>query len=222
MFPDAQISDHIARSGRFFLVLAASVFLIGFVGAWTAGIGFLLFLLGAPLIAGALVIGGLIFSVRGIRLARELSSASSRPLFALAAPLMIVAAVVLAWPTLATGALFGSWTRLMINRGHYETIIANVRKGHRSPSATSAFEEDRGVEYYVDPGPPVRVAFNPEGFLDNWSGIIFDPSGIVMRADGFDPKTGEFAAPDEVTKLFGGDLVSCRSLGGDYYYCNFT
>jgi hypothetical protein len=110
----------------------------------------------------------------------------------------------------------------MVNRGHYEEIIAKVKRGHRSPSANSSFEEDGGVEYVVDAGPPVRVAFNPEGMLDNWSGIIFDPTGSVMLAKGFDPKTGKFAAPDRVTKLFGGDLVGCRRLGGSYYDCSFT
>ena len=58
--------------------------------------------------------------------------------------------------------------------------------------------------------------------LDNWSGIIVDPTARVMEADGFDTATGEFAAPEEVTKLFDGDLVSCRHLWGDYYSCSFT
>lgn len=43
-----------------------------------------------------------------------------------------------------------------------------------------------------------------------------------MLADGFDPKTGKFVAPDRVTKVFGGDLVSCRHLWSSYYDCSFT
>lgn len=110
----------------------------------------------------------------------------------------------------------------MISRGHYETIIAKVKRGHRSPGGMSSFEEDGGVRYVVDDGPPIRVAFNPEGMLDDWSGIIFDPTGEVMLAKGFDAITGKFSAPDRVTKLFGGDLVSCRHLSGNYYDCSFT
>ena len=42
-----------------------------------------------------------------------------------------------------------------------------------------------------------------------------------MLADGFDEQ-GRFHAPDRITKIFGGDLVSCRWLWGDYYTCSFT
>jgi hypothetical protein len=81
--------------------------------------------------------------------------------------------------------------------------------------------EQGGIIYNVDLGPPVRVAFHPEGMLDNWSGIIFDPTGEVMQADGFDAR-GNFVAPERITKLFGGDLVGCRHLWRDYYRCSFT
>lgn len=57
--------------------------------------------------------------------------------------------------------------------------------------------------------------------LNNWSAIVFDPTGKVTLADGFD-EDGNFSAPARITKLFGGDLVSCRSLWGDYYKCSFT
>ncbi len=109
-------------------------------------------------------------------------------------------------------------SRLFVNHNHYEAIIAKAR---RNPTP-SWFEEDGGVTYSVDVGPPIRVAFNPAGFLDNWSGIIYDPTGDVMQANGFDPVTGKFFAPDRVTKLFDGDLVNCRHLWGNYYDCSFT
>ncbi|MEA3038187.1 MAG: hypothetical protein QOE79_700 [Sphingomonadales bacterium] len=68
----------------------------------------------------------------------------------------------------------------------------------------------------------MRVAFDPEGIFDNWDGIVFDPTGEVMSARGFDPVTGKFAAPDKITKLFGGDLLGCSRLSGAYYACAFT
>lgn len=125
--------------------------------------------------------------------------------------------MLIAWPLLATGSFVGAFTRLMLNSGHYEAIIARVQTNPRP----AWFEEDDGVTYSVDLGPPVRVAFNPEGMLDNWSGIIFDPTGDVMQADGFD-QHGKFRAPERITKLFGGDLVGCRRIWGDYYACSFT
>ena len=79
-----------------------------------------------------------------------------------------------------------------------------------------------GLDAIVDAGPPVRIAFmTSPGFLDNWSGIVFDPTGKVMLADGWDA-SGKFRAPEAITKLFDGDLVSCRHLWGDYYRCSFT
>ena len=216
------MNDHLKHSGIFFLLIVANPFLLGFIFAWNPGLGFLLLIPGIPLLLGTFVIGALIYLVRGIKLARQPAPARQRILTAFAAPVMTLVTILLAWPALVGGNFSGTWTRLMVNRTQYETIIAKARRGERSPIRNSAFEEDGGVEYIVDPGPPVRVAFNPAGLLDNWSGIIFDPSGVVMRADGFDPRTGEFAAPDEVTKLFGGDLVTCRWLWGDYYDCSFT
>ena len=106
----------------------------------------------------------------------------------------------------------------MVNHRHYEAIIAKANKTRQSVW----YEDDGAITYSTDLGPPIRVAFNPAGMLDNWSGIIYDPTGDVMLANGFDPKTGKFFAPERVTKIFGGDLVGCRHLWGSYYDCSFT
>ena len=108
--------------------------------------------------------------------------------------------------------------RVAVNHSSYQAIIAEARES----GDEQWYAEAHGIIYNVDAGPPVRVAFHPGGMLDNWSAIVFDPTGDVMLADGFDSKTGEFAAPDRVTKLFYGDLVSCRPLWNDYYSCGFT
>jgi hypothetical protein len=57
---------------------------------------------------------------------------------------------------------------------------------------------------------------HPEGILDNWSAIVFDPTHDVMLARGFD-KDGKFSAPERVTKLFDGDLVGCQRLLGQLF-----
>jgi hypothetical protein len=215
-------NDHVRQSARFFGVMLGGPFFVGLVSSWSAGFGFILFLFGSPVLIGVLLVGGVLFVIRGISAARRSVAPRDRTINVLAAPVLMVITFLLAWPSLGAGSFSGTWTRLMVNRSHYETIITKVKRGHRAPSTTSSFEEDGGVEYVVDAGPPVRVAFNPEGMLDNWSGIIFDPTGEVMMAKGFDPATGKFAAPERVTKLFGGDLVSCRHLWARYYDCSFT
>ena len=135
-----------------------------------------------------------------------------------ATPVLLVATILFAWPLLIVGEFAGNCAMLIIYQHHYENIIAREKGKPR----TIAYANDDGVTYSVDPGPPVRVAFNPSGILDNWSGIIYDPTGDVMQANGFDPKTGKFVAPESITKLFGGDLVSCEHLWGAYYTCSFT
>ncbi len=135
-----------------------------------------------------------------------------------AAPALLVCTLALALPFSAAGSFAGSLSRLLVNRGHYEAIIKKVELDPKPVW----FEEYGNVTYSVDVGPPVRVAFNPEGMLDNWSGIIYDRTGDVMIARGFDPRSGRFFAPDRITMLFNGDLVSCRHLWGEYYDCSFT
>ncbi|WOK36298.1 hypothetical protein [Sphingomonas sp. C3-2] len=135
-------------------------------------------------------------------------------------PVLLAISIMLAWPALYGGSVLGTHVRLLINLASYRQIIAEARTGTLEPGIYHTSEN--GIHYIVDNGPPVRVAFNPDGLLDNWSGIIFDPTGIVMSAKGFHPVTGAFYAPERVTKLFGGDLVSCHSLWGDFYHCSFT
>ncbi len=111
--------------------------------------------------------------------------------------------------------------RFLINRDHYDRIVVDANS-RTADGAYSEYLTNGGTTYIIDYGPPVRVAFNPDGFLDNWSGIIFDPTGDVLLAKGFDSKTGAFFAPERITKLFGGDLVDCRHLSGNYFHCSFT
>jgi hypothetical protein len=54
----------------------------------------------------------------------------------------------------------------------------------------------------------VKVAFPWDGLIDNWFGIVYDPSGSVFRV--------------EDRSVFGGDLVACTHVAGPYYFCSFT
>lgn len=212
------MGDYLRRVARFFGLVASVPFLVAFVGAWSSGFGFFLFLLGIPAAFLMLIVGAVAWFVRSYQRGKEVEATSDRIFIYAAAPLLLVVTLCLSWPLLALGSYTGTMSRLVFNQGHYQAIIAKVR----SDPKPAWFQDDNGVTYSVDLGPPIRVAFNPAGMLDNWSGIIYDPTGDVMLADGFDPKTGKFAAPDRVTKMFNGDLVSCRRLWGDYYDCSFT
>ncbi len=130
------------------------------------------------------------------------------------APLSLLLATALALPTMWAGqyardlvliSLVQDWTNKRIEQPQFD-----------------ATDGPLGIQTIVEPGPPVRIAFmtNP-GFLDNWSGIVFDPIGAVMQADGWDA-TGKFRAPAAISKLFEGDLVSCSHLWGACYRCSFT
>ena len=214
---DVNLREFIKPIAIFFALIALVPFVIGLVGAFSSGLGLLLFLLGAPIVLIGLLIGAVVWLVRGIRLARNMSDVRQRVVPIVASPLLLVTTILLAWPLLVAGGFVGDMARLTMNRSQYEAIIAKARSDHEA----AWFAEQRGITYSVDLGPPIRVAFNPEGMLDNWSGIIFDPTGEVMIADGFEAN-GKFRAPERITKLFGGDLVSCRHLLDDFYACSFT
>lgn len=192
--------------------------IVGFIDAWSPGLGFTLVILGIPAASVVLLVGSIIWLVRAARMRVHVDGLNKRILLFAAAPTFLVATVFAALPVLWAGSFIGSFTRLVANRSHYESIIDRVR----AAKTPVWHEEDDGVTYSTDLGPPVRVAFNPAGMLDNWSGIIYDPTGDVMLADGFDPNKGKFLAPERVTKLFGGDLVKCRRLLSDFYICSFT
>jgi hypothetical protein len=76
----------------------------------------------------------------------------------------------------------------------------------------------------VDEGPPRRVAFGWGGIIDNWSGIVYDPSGEVMlvRESEEELSKAEEAERDRIRSLFGGDLIKATHLWGPWYYCVFT
>lgn len=81
-----------------------------------------------------------------------------------------------------------------------------------------------GITFVVDSGPPLRVAFpQPGGIIDNWEGVIYDPSGRVGLATGWkNGVAGDYTAPPEIKRVFGGDLVGCRQVAARFYRCWFT
>ncbi|MEG3086261.1 hypothetical protein [Sphingomonas sp. PB4P5] len=176
------MGDYFRRIARFFALVATVPFLVAYIGAWSAGLGFILFLLALPAGLLALVVGAVAWFVQGYQRGKEERATRDKVLIFAGAPVLFAATICLSWPLFALGSYAGTMSRLMLNRGNYEAIIAKARSNPKP----AWFQDDGGVTYSIDVGPPVRVAFNPEGMLDNWSGIIYDSTGDVMLADGFD------------------------------------
>lgn len=212
------VGGYVARTVRFFVLVALVPITLGLIEAWNAGLGIFLFVfLGLPTVFGVVAIAA--FKLwQGIRVAKYSKNFLGQALAIALAPVLLALWLSAALPALWAGGFLGDLSRLAVNENHYRDIINMTRISRKA----EWYAEHKGVTYSVDVGPPVRIAFNPAGLLDNWSAIVFDPTGDVMLADGFHPKTGRFYAPNRVTKLFHGDLVKCRPLWGDYYRCSFT
>jgi hypothetical protein len=114
------------------------------------------------------------------------------------------------------GPAIGLSIRFHMLKSTYERAVASIEAG-KVP--------DTDLRVLVDKGPPIRVAFPwPGGILDNWSGVVYDPSGLVRKAMMLRKDLSNLHDPAfrDVTGLFGGDLCYCKSLGGNWYFCGFT
>jgi hypothetical protein len=114
------------------------------------------------------------------------------------------------------GARIGTLTKFYTLRPRYEAVVTAIKAGQRPATR---------VHYQVDERPPLRVAFPwPGGILDNWCGVVYDPTGLVKKARLFKPDLTNLGDPSlsDVRSLFGGDLCFCEPLGGDWYFCCFT
>ena len=215
-------TDHpIRQFGRrtalvFSLYLAATV-----AGCWSSALGILLFIFGLFAFPLSLLVVGTALAHdlwEATEEARLLIRAATSLLFAPTATLVAIALLV---PMLWLGTWIGSESLLSAYGSRYAAIIYKVQHTPPPPENSSAWQHEGSITYVADYGSPRRVAFEPGGYLDNWSGIVWDPTHDVMQADGFDA-AGHFHAPNSITKLFGGDLVACRRLGGDWFDCSFT
>lgn len=143
-------------------------------------------------------------------------------LVAFGVPGILATGLLLAPPALAVGNQVYIWGVATLGRGWLDRTVAEVQRDPQAFAQDHVIYRDGFISSIADAGPPVRMAFVTNGgFLDNWSGIVFDPTGRVRLARGWDA-AGTFYAPREVTELFGGDIVECDHLVAAYYYCSFT
>lgn len=129
----------------------------------------------------------------------------------------LMAVLMLIPPLISTLVLYARFVAMLPS---YERVVATVLEMPQKVVSN----QSGGIEYLVDIGPPVRLAFPKDGILDNWWGIVYDPSNAVAQAKGWSFESGEqrFTAPREIRAVFGGDLLACRHLYRYYYSCSFT
>ncbi|WP_121118084.1 hypothetical protein [Croceibacterium ferulae] len=194
-----------------FVVISAVMWFGGFIGVPVA-----------MLAACGLTLAWVVLFVVSLNAAWDCRQDLGKSLLASVAPLGAFGlAVALALPVMWATAWVFDWTFVLRNHSSFQEIV-RVAEAGRFDGSAGGYQEYKGTTFLIDEGPPKRVAFlKPGGFLDNWSGIVYDPTGDVMLADGW-IATGQFVAPERITKLFDGDLVSCRPLLKNFYNCSFT
>lgn len=164
----------------------------------------------APLVRGGLIGVGLV-----IMLLAALTFRRNRRIAAIAC--VIMATGLMAFFTL--GPELGARVRFALVRSEYERRVAEILRAH-DIAATPQSDDCR-----IDVGPPVRIAFKRGGGLvDNWTAIVYDPSGEVLKARQFKADWSNWDDPAlrGVKHLFGGDLRWAEPLGGNWYQCSFT
>jgi hypothetical protein len=122
----------------------------------------------------------------------------------------------------ALTAMGGRWTfdaRFRRMEPRYEQIVRDLA------ARPGAWENGtwRGVQFVVDSGPPLRVAFpQPGSIIDNWEGVVYDPTGSLAAAVSHDERGRWRPPPRRFVRLFGGELTGCEPVRGPYFRCWFT
>jgi hypothetical protein len=103
---------------------------------------------------------------------------------------------------------------------HYHQVVERViaAGGAVDPS------DKQAENYIVDEGPPIRVAFVWDGLMDNWYGVAYDSTEVLLRASNFQRGMNDWGNSefDAAMGLFGGQLVQAIHLMGNWYFCFFT
>jgi hypothetical protein len=204
------MADYLKRVCRFFALMALVPLFAGFIGPWSETLGAMVLIFCIPVALIVQLVGTAIWLSRGAKLPME-GRRRERVIVLGMATLLLLVSLLALLPLFVAGNFLGGFTRLTVNRDHYEAIIAQARKDPEN----AMLKEDRGVEYSTEAGPPVRVLFNPDGARGFAGAIVYDPTGDMIAAKGWDDD------PKQVTMLFTGGRLACRHLIGQYYTCWF-
>jgi hypothetical protein len=116
------------------------------------------------------------------------------------------------------GELF-DWTALATHYSSYLRIINLAEKNRLPPPGKTGFQTFYdGTDFQAERYYPNRIAFPfPGGFLNNWQGILYDPTGIGRRINAVqkDGKPGDLL-DNRWT------IERCSHMVGRFYSCGFS
>lgn len=112
------------------------------------------------------------------------------------------------------------WLRWNLDQlPRYEKTITRLRQAPHDQWETICHQDDCSID--ESSGSLLVYFVVIHGMVDNFSAIVYDPSGRVMRAD---QSKDTFSFDSQVASardLCGGFLSSARPLGGPWYWCMF-
>ena len=93
-----------------------------------------------------------------------------------------------------------------------------------------------GISYNTEVDPAMRVSFSWGGIIDNWRGIIYDPTNELSTIaennqihinsgdrNSLTPADEEYIKETtELKLLFGGVIYKVKKMGNNWYLCWFT
>lgn len=101
----------------------------------------------------------------------------------------------------------------------YLAVVQDVERGLTDEKKS----ELRRSGIFLDEDGPVRIAFPWMGIVDNWCGVVFDPTDQLANYCGdAGQDTRGFLKDPSLRKLFGGDITRCERLEKGWYFCWFT
>lgn len=112
--------------------------------------------------------------------------------------------------------IVGVYTRFEYDKKYYVSVIDSLRRGETPIcDQVHCIVEDKSLPMLV---------FQWDGLLDNWNGICYDPTGLVMKANDLKDDWSNRNDPEltRATSLFGGTLYRVRPLYDHWYFCVFT
>ena len=214
---DSALARHLRLTLIAVLATIAIAALLGWFGQADGGALFLLVGIGSMV---ALPVGGLVLLAIFATLARDgwrigsARSDGSRWLARSAAPV----GLALAFASLVfMPGPFASLHRQHLLREN-RALFDDAMRREATEIALS-----NGEKAYVSYASAGQSYFSLGGLADNHQGFVHDPSGQVDQARGWaNGEAGRFTAPEEVRRLFGGDMLECAPVSGDWFYCTFT
>jgi hypothetical protein len=133
-------------------------------------------------------------------------------------------AVLLLIPTGAYVSLcYGSYCshalQFRLRRNEYEAVVARFQ-GQSAPLKADVAATDCSVLSRK----PLRLLFEQPAVGCDRQAIVFDPSGLVRRFEQSrsSRSTAERHELAEMKRIFGTHLFSVDSLGGSWYWCEFS